>query len=107
MNDDNHTIQPPDKHTWMIAYITNDIQEAGIVAGRLKHEGIMAILDHMPGMSAFGLTLGSWGEVRVLVHPNDYDLALDILNPPGPDQLEGGPEGDFIYNDEWDDDEPE
>lgn len=88
---------------WMIVYVTNDISEAHIVAGRLRHEGIMAIIDHLAGMQAFGITLGAWGEVRVLVHPADFDLAEEILFDES-DRLEPGDEN-IIYDDEdWDDD---
>lgn len=89
---------------WMVAYVTNNITEAHIIAGRLKSEGIHAILDHMAGMGAIGITIGNWGEIRILVHPENYDQAVDILdNEYGLDEL---PEqlGDVIY-DHYDEDD--
>ena len=98
-----------DRNQWMVAYVTNNYAEAQIVAGRLKHEGILAILDHMAGRNAIGFTIGNWGEVKVLVHPENYDMALEILFPDEPDMLEDGVEDeDTIYLDDWevdDDDE--
>lgn len=78
------SIQPQgnaDSNTWMIVYTTHNPEEAHIVAGRLKHEGIPAIVDHAIGARSIGITIGSMGEVRVLVHPNDYDDAVAILDP--------------------------
>lgn len=71
----------------MVTYVTNNIGEAHIIVGRLQHEGIPAMIDHMAGMSALGITLGRWGEVRILVHPENYDLAQAILFPDEPDEL--------------------
>ncbi len=91
----------------MVAYITYDLTEGHIVAGRLQHEGIMAIVDYLAGRGAFGITLGTWGEVRVLVHPADYEESQIILFPDGPELLDD-PDGlDTIYlnMDEDEDDE--
>lgn len=95
--------------SWMIVYVTHDLSEAHIVAGRLKSEGMMAIVDHMAGRSAIGISIGNWGEVRVLVHPNDYELAESILFPDLPDELEEQTD-DIIYywqEDDLDDDNDE
>ena len=90
---------------WAVIYITHDITEAHIVAERLKSENIMAILDHMPGMSAIGITLGSFGEVRVLVHPAEYDRAYAILFPDELDELPDSIDDIAYYWDDDDDDE--
>lgn len=87
---------------WMIVYVTPHLTDAQIVVGRLQHEGIPAFVDHMAGRGAFGITIGTWGEVRVLVHPKDYEMALDILEP----DIDALPEGDdddddIIYYDDW------
>lgn len=66
---------------WMIVHTTHNPSEAHIIAGRLQHEGIQAIVDKAIGGSALGITIGRLGEVRVLVHPADYNHALDILDP--------------------------
>lgn len=92
-----------DKTEWMVAYVTHNLSEAHIVAGRLKHEGIPAIVNHMAGRSAIGITIGAMGEVRVLVHPQDYDMAQDILFPEGPDELpDSTHDENTIYLDDWD-----
>lgn len=92
------TPQDNDNSKWMIVYITHNLPEAHIIVGRLKSEGIMAIVDHMAGMSAIGVTIGAWGEIRVLVHPKDYDLAESILFPEEPDELEDGEDNpDIVY----------
>ncbi len=93
---------PPEKPEWMIVYITDSVSDAHIVVGRLKTENIMAIVDHMIGRDAIGLTIGTWGEVRVLVHPNDYEKAVALLEPNLPEQLEDTTQ-EIRYI--WDDDE--
>lgn len=65
----------------MVVYVTHNIHEAQIVAGRLEHEGIPALLHTEPGASAMGITIGRLGEIKVLVHPENYDIALNILFP--------------------------
>ena len=96
---------PPEKPEWMIVYITNNVSDAHIVVGRLKTENIMAIVDHMAGRDAIGLTIGSWGEVRVLVHPNDYEQAVAILEPNQPEELENTTQEIRYIMDDDDDDE--
>lgn len=86
---------------WIVIYITHNLPEAHIVAGRLEHEGIPAIVDYMAGRSALGLTIGTWGEVRVLVHPDDYEIAHLILFPDEPDQLPNNTNDiNYIWNDD-------
>jgi hypothetical protein len=65
---------------WKVVYKTNQSGDAQIVAGRLEHEGIPTVLDHMTGRDAIGITIGNWGEIRVLVPPEQYDLANEILS---------------------------
>ncbi len=79
--------KPGARPNWMIVYITHNINEAHIVSGRLKHEGIENVVDHMAGRSAIGITIGSLGEIRILVHEQEYEHALDILDPEEPDAL--------------------
>lgn len=91
---------------WMVAYVTHIITEAHIIVGRLQHEGIPAIIDHMAGRDAIGLTIGTWGEVRVLVHPENYDAALMLLFPEDADALDDGTQDDdVIHLDDWNADE--
>lgn len=73
---------------YMIVYVTHSPPAAHVVAGRLEHEGIKTMIYKEAGSSAFGVNIGKWGEIKVLVHPDDYELALYILeNPP---ELPGG-----------------
>jgi hypothetical protein len=72
---------------WMVVYLTHNVHEAQIVAGRLQNEGIPAMVHTVAGASALGIHIGHMGEVKVLVHPHNYHLALDILEPEEPEQL--------------------
>jgi len=77
--------QPP---RWVVIHATQNLMEAHVVAGRLKSEGIEAWVYQEPGARAYGITIGIWGEVRVLVDERDYDAAWQLLNTPLPDELE-------------------
>lgn len=87
---------------WMIVYTTHNLGEAHIVVGRLESEGIPAILDHMAGMNAIGISIGTWGEVRVLVNPDNFAQASAVLFPDDPPELEDDT-SDITYH--WGDDE--
>lgn len=76
---------------WMVVYITYNVVEAHIVAGRLQHEGIPAWVHQEPAGNAFGITFGPLGEVRVFVNEEDYARALALL--------EGEPEPDALPDD--------
>lgn len=64
---------------WMVAFNTYNEPEAYIVAGRLESEDIHSWLYREPLGSAMGISFGPLGEVRVLVAPEDYQRALDVL----------------------------
>lgn len=66
---------------WMVIFETSSDTEAQIVAGRLKVEGINAIVYRQPGAAALGITIGFLGSVTVLVRPSDYEHALSIIEP--------------------------
>lgn len=108
-NNNNLSNQPNNKNEWMVAYITHNMGEAQIVAGRLQHEGIPAILDHMAGLSAIGITMGRMGEIRILVHPQHYELSQHILFDEDDDNALPEGDEDVIYYDDWnaDDDDDE
>ncbi len=98
MNDLASSTEPANE--WMTVYITYNESEAHIVAGRLKYEGIQALVHRAIGGSAIGITIGSLGEVRVLVHPPDYDAAMAIIEPAAHDELPEQTGGvTFIWND--------
>jgi hypothetical protein len=68
----------------MVVYTAYHSPEAHIVAGRLKSEGIPALVHQAPGANAIGIHIGSLGEVTVLVREEDYWRALEILEPDSP-----------------------
>ena len=76
---------------WMVVYVSYNVVEAHIVAGRLQNEGIPAWVHQEPAGSAFGITFGPLGEVRVFVNYEDYERALVLL--------EGEPEPDALPDD--------
>ncbi len=65
----------------MVVFITHVPAEAHIIAGRLKHEGIPHHIHSQPGASAIGITIGRMGEIKVLVRPQHYDEAVELLFP--------------------------
>ena len=86
---------------WMVVYIAHNIGEAHIVAGRLESEGIPAMVNQVLGASAFGFTIGEFGQIKVLVNPDDYAAALELLQ--ADDELHALPDDtDAIIYDEDD-----
>jgi hypothetical protein len=73
---------------WIVVYTTDNIPDAYIVAGRLQQEGIAHYVHQQTGASAFGFTVGIYGEVLVLVRPDDYEQAQAVLYPDDDDILE-------------------
>jgi hypothetical protein len=67
---------PPE---WMVVYSTDNLPEAHIVAGRLQNEDIPSWVHQQPGASGLGITIGLFGEIRVLVNAQDYDRAKALL----------------------------
>jgi Putative prokaryotic signal transducing protein len=63
----------------MVVYVAYNEPEAYIVAGRLQSEGIRAFVHQEPVGRAYGLSVGPLGEVKVLVHPDQYDQSLEII----------------------------
>ena len=78
---------PRRRREWMVVWVTYAPHEAQIVAGRLRSEGIQALVHQQAGAGAMGIHIGQLGEVRVLVQPDDYETALTILNPEAPQPL--------------------
>jgi hypothetical protein len=72
---------------WMVVCATFNSAEAEIVASRLRAEGIRSMIQQEPAGRVLGITVGALGEIKVLVHPDDYDPALDILDDPEPETL--------------------
>lgn len=78
----------PPQPDWITVFITHDLQEAHIIAGKLNAFDIQSMIMTVPGASAIGITIGSLGEIKVLVHPDNYDEAYDLLFPPILDEIE-------------------
>ncbi|MCL4251874.1 MAG: DUF2007 domain-containing protein [Anaerolineae bacterium] len=87
-----HSLQQPHSGDrppqWVVVLSTDNLMEAHVVAGRLKSEGIDSWVQQEPGGSAFGITVGILGEVRVLVREHDYEAARRVLDTPTPPELE-------------------
>jgi hypothetical protein len=86
---------------WMSVLATYNPAEAQIVAGRLQFEGIPALVNAPIGSAAMGIDMGA---IHVLVHPQNYELALEILEPQPLDEL---PETTDNITYKWDDDDDE
>ncbi len=82
---------------WRIVFETHNSAEAHVIAGRLDASNIPAIVHQEAGGRALGITVGRLGEVKVLVHPDDYDRALAILEPDEPGELPDST-GTIIYH---------
>jgi hypothetical protein len=91
----------PQRVEWISVYSTYSLPEAHIVAGRLQHEDIPAMVNSPIGGAAMGIHLG---EIHVLVHPENYLAAAAILNPEDPDMLPDTT-NDITYR--WEDDDEE
>ncbi len=72
---------------WIVIYVTYNLADAHIVAGRLKSEGVRPYIHREPGASALGIHIGALGAIKVLVRPADRALAEAILYPEEPDAL--------------------
>jgi hypothetical protein len=98
----NKNITSPPEAEWMVAYVTYNFHEAHIIAGRLQSESIAAMVHQQAGASAMGIHIGRLGEIRVLVHPQNYDQALQILYPEEADALPDDVD-QIIFGDDHDD----
>lgn len=69
----------PEREDLMVARVTYNIGEAHIIAGRLETEGIPTIIIQEPAGSAYGITVGALGAIRLVVRASDYERAMAIL----------------------------
>jgi hypothetical protein len=83
---------------WKVLLVTNNVMEAHVIVGRLNSEGIIAHVYQPPGASAYGITIGALGEVRVLVDEREFDLAQQILE--AHDEALPDETGDYLYDDD-------
>ena len=77
-----------DDSQWIAVYITHNLQEAHIIVGKLKANGVLALLHQEAGATALGITLGNLGEIKVLVSPADLNMAESILFKESDAQIE-------------------
>ncbi|MBZ0281162.1 MAG: DUF2007 domain-containing protein [Anaerolineae bacterium] len=94
------------QNEWIVIYVTNDFTDAHIIAGRLEVEGIKSFVHRQPGAAAFGITVGSIGEISVLVHPRDEARAEAVLYPDEPDELPDSTSEILYRFDQENDDDP-
>jgi hypothetical protein len=92
----------PDNTEWMVVYTTYDLTDAHVVGGLLETASIPFFIHRPVGAGAFGLTVGSLGEITVLVHSRHYQQALLLLEP---DELDSLPDMTDTINYHWDDDD--
>ena len=62
-----------------MVFVTHNTSEAHIVAGRLRSEGIPTQILTYAGGAALGITVGVFGEVRLLVPADEAERARAIL----------------------------
>lgn len=91
--------QNANPNEFMVVYVAGSDPEAHIVAGRLQSEGIQSWVHQEPVGSAYGITVGPLGEVRVLVRSDDYQRALAILEQ-DPDADTLLPDTDIVNEDD-------
>ncbi len=95
-----------DSPQWIVVYITNNLQEAHVLAGKLKANEIPALIHQEAGATALGITLGNLGEVKILVMPADYERAERILFTDSNEQIEASNDKmRIIWQDDGDGDE--
>ena len=70
---------------WWVVFETHNTSEAHIVAGRLRSEGIPTQLLPYAGGAALGITVGVFGEVRLLVPAEEAKRAREILESDAPE----------------------
>jgi hypothetical protein len=104
MNNQLNSLSP--SSAWMVVYIATSEPEAYIVAGRLKSEGIEAFVHQEPIAKAYGFSVGTLGEIKVLVSAEDYDRALAILDEDA--EADNSEDTDIVsdnYDDEYNDED--
>lgn len=91
---------------WIVIFVTNNLQEAHVLAGKLKANQIPALIHQEAGATALGITLGNLGEIKILVMPADYERAERILFTESNEQIEASNDRmRIIWQDDGDGDE--
>ena len=98
------TRKTPRGPEWIVIYVTHNLQEAHIMAGKLGANDVPSMIHQEAGATALGITLGHLGEIKVLVSPADYERAVAILFPAADVQLEANTDKlRLIWRDDKDD----
>ncbi len=63
---------------WIDVFTTNEESEAAIIAGLLEGEGIACMVESAR-VSQLPVSFGNLGEIKVLVHTEDFDRAGKVL----------------------------
>ncbi len=63
---------------WLDIYTTYDESEAAIIQGFLENEGIPCRVESSR-VSQIPVSVGKIGEIRIFVHPEDFDKAAKIM----------------------------
>ncbi len=100
----------PNRPEWVAIYITHNLQEAHVIAGKLNAFDIPSMVNTVPGASAFGITYGNMGEIKILIHPDDYNRAEEVLFPEEDEndvqyQLDEDGDGEYYIEEDEDSDE--
>ena len=98
-----HPQSEPEQPKWITIFTTHDLQEAHIIAGKLRSYDIESMIHTVPGASALGITIGNLGEINVLIESQFYDEAYDILFPDDGNELENTTDKvQYIWQDDGD-----
>lgn len=69
-----------DDASWKVVAAVSGMTQANIVAGRLASEGIATRLRYEAAGSIYAITVDGLGEVRILVPPEDWEQARELLS---------------------------
>ncbi len=73
-------MEDPNDTPWKVVAEASGMTQANIIAGRLASEGIATRLRYEAAGSIYALTIDGLGEVRVLVAPDDWERAKELLS---------------------------
>ena len=68
--------------TWIVVATSSGVTEAAMIAERLRSLDIPAAVQYEPGAPAMGITVGPFGQARVLVPESFFEQATIALEPP-------------------------
>ncbi len=68
--------------TWIVVATSSGVTEPAMIAERLRSLDIPAAVHYESGAPAMGITVGTFGQARVLVPESFFDRAVNALEPP-------------------------